>query len=159
MKSSLIIRVAGPDDARAIEDLYRQLVANATVQVLPERLEQLAQDPRTELFVGEREGRICATALLSLCSDAMFGFQPFAVMENVVVDAAVRGAGIGDVLFRSIEAFCLQADCSKILLLSSSEREQAHHFFERSGYVGDSKRGFVKYRRAFQPSNTHTAHY
>jgi hypothetical protein len=37
-------------------------------------------------------------------------------------------------------------DCSKIMLLSSIHRTQAHAFFERAGFKGDSKRGFVKYQ-------------
>ncbi|WP_248767564.1 GNAT family N-acetyltransferase [Pseudomonas sp. MWU12-2345] len=150
LKPALIIRDACPDDAQAIEGLYHQLVTNGAIQVLPERLAQIAQDPHSELFVGELEGRVCATALLLLCSDAMFGFQPFAVVENVLVDVAVRGGGIGDALFRAIEAFCLRTDCSKIMLLSSGEREAAHRFFERAGFVGSTKRGVVEYRRAFR---------
>jgi hypothetical protein len=35
------------------------------------------------------------------------------------------------------------------MLLSSQEREDAHRFFERSGFVGSAKHGFVKYRRNF----------
>ncbi|MGQ5523592.1 hypothetical protein ACUHMQ_10050 [Chitinimonas sp. PSY-7] len=35
------------------------------------------------------------------------------------------------------------------MLLSSTEREDAHRFFEQNAYQGDRKRGFVKYRRSF----------
>ena len=80
----------------------------------------------------------------------MFGSQPFAVIENVVVNEAVRGKGLGEAPLRHIEAFCLAMDCSKIMLLSSIQREQAHRFFERVGFAGSSKRGFVKYRWQFQ---------
>ncbi|MFK4135844.1 GNAT family N-acetyltransferase [Pseudomonas luteola] len=77
----------------------------------------------------------------------MFGFQPFAVVENVIVDEAQRGTGVGRQLIRTIEQRCIDKDCSKIMLLSSAHRIQAHAFFERAGFKGDSKRGFVKYRR------------
>jgi hypothetical protein len=36
------------------------------------------------------------------------------------------------------------------MFLSSAEREQAHRFFERMGFAGALKRGFVKYRRHFR---------
>lgn len=50
---------------------------------------------------------------------------------------------------KEIEDFCYRADCSKIMLLSSSDRIQAHMFFEHVGFIGSSKRGFVKYRSQF----------
>ncbi|HIV72719.1 MAG TPA: hypothetical protein H9903_17415, partial [Candidatus Aquabacterium excrementipullorum] len=46
---------------------------------------------------------------------------------------------------------CGRAQCSKIMLLSSIERTEAHAFFERAGYTGSTKKGFVKYRRQFTP--------
>ncbi|MNR35046.1 hypothetical protein D3C85_1528660 [compost metagenome] len=50
---------------------------------------------------------------------------------------------------REVEAFCAASDCSKIMLLSSVEREDAHRFFERCGFDASIKRGLVKYRRSF----------
>lgn len=146
----LVIRNARPDDAKCIAELYRQLVSNPAITVQPERILAVSGDPNTALFVCELSGEVQATALVSLCADVMFGSQPFAVIENVVVNEAVRGKGLGEALLRHIEAFCLAMDCSKIMLLSSIQREQAHRLFERAGFAGSSKRGFVKYRRQFQ---------
>ncbi|WP_218567949.1 GNAT family N-acetyltransferase [Pseudomonas sp. LTJR-52] len=50
-------------------------------------------------------------------------------------------------MIRAIEQRCIKKDCSKIMLMSSIHRTQAHAFFKRAGFKGDSKRGFVKYRR------------
>jgi GNAT superfamily N-acetyltransferase len=83
----------------------------------------------------------------------MFKALPFAVVENVVVDESARGQGVGTALFQHIESFCIAAECSKIMLLSAVDREDAHRFFERMGFVGSSKRGFVKYRRNFRPGS------
>lgn len=144
------IRPAKPNDSRRIAELYAQLVANPAVNVLPERIAQIADDPNTGLFVCERDGVVVGTALVSLCADAMFGFQPFAIVENIVVNQAHRGAGIGTALLTHIETFCLNRDCSKIMLLSASQRTDAHRFFEQAGFAGNTKRGFVKYRRQLQ---------
>jgi N-acetylglutamate synthase-like GNAT family acetyltransferase len=146
----LIIRNARPDDAARIAELYRQLVSNPAVMVQPERISAISGHPNTALFVCELSGAVQGTALVSLCADVMFGSQPFAVIENVIVDEAVRGQGLGEALLRHIEAFCLASNCSKMMLLSSVQREDAHRFFERAGFAGSSKRGFVKYRRQFQ---------
>lgn len=87
--------------------------------------------------------------MVNICADVMFGQQPFAVVENVVVDAAWRGQDIGARLFSHLEDFCRARECSKIMLLSTAVREDAHRFFARIGYDGQAKLGFVKYRRHF----------
>ncbi|MGY6251932.1 GNAT family N-acetyltransferase [Paraburkholderia caledonica] len=77
------------------------------------------------------------------------GDLTFAVVENLVVDQEGRGNGIGQALLREVERFCLSRNCSKMMLLSSASRVDAHRFFEQVGFHGDRKRGFVKYRSRF----------
>ncbi|HYP30558.1 MAG TPA: hypothetical protein VES00_01715 [Burkholderiaceae bacterium] len=68
---------------------------------------------------------------------------------------AVRRARAGDadavagLYAQLVRCRCCPRDCSKSMLLSAAERLDAHRFFERRGYAGDRKRGFVKYRQAF----------
>jgi len=142
----LVVRRATPGDAPRIAELYFSLTNDPNINVQSARIADLTYDVRTALFVCEYLGEVCATALVSLCADVMYGRQPYAVVENVVVDDALRGMGIGSLLLNHIEAFCLTSDCSKIMLMSSIHRQEAHRFFERSGYTGSKKRGFVKYR-------------
>ena len=143
------VRVAVSTDAAALQSLYRQLVDDDKVNVTESGIQDLAEDTRTRLFVCEFEGVVCATILVSLCVDVMYAGQPFAVIENLVVDQAYRGYGIGQLLLNAVERFCLSRSCSKMMLLSSASRVDAHRFFERVGFRGDLKRGFVKYRHQF----------
>jgi hypothetical protein len=62
--SSLKVRRAVPDDAGSIDALYGQLVGDAARCVLPERIQELAGNPRTALLVAQRDGRVCGTALV-----------------------------------------------------------------------------------------------
>ena len=87
--------------------LYAQLVENPAVNVLPECIEQISADFNTGLFVCERDGSVEGTALASLCADVMFGFQPFAVVENIVVNPAHRGTGLGAAMLQHTVTFCL----------------------------------------------------
>jgi len=138
-----------PDDANRIDALYGQLVGDTARCVLPDRIRELSENPKAALLVAEVDGVVCATVLVSLCDDVMFGRQPFAIVENIVVDAAARNHGVGAGLLREAEAFCAANDCSKIMLLSSMGRTDAHRFFERCGFDGSIKKGLVKYRRSF----------
>jgi hypothetical protein len=44
-----------------------------------------------------------------------------------------------------LEHIARAARCTKLMLLSSQARADAHRFFQRLGFDGERKRGFVKY--------------
>lgn len=139
--TNLKVREASGADAAAIATLYRSLVSSPHINVQEDRLETIAADPNNFIFVCEVAGVVCGTAFLTLCLDAMFGDQPYGVLENVVVAEAWRGKGIGRQLLAHAEEVCRIADCSKIMLLSTAAREAAHRFFEQQGFSAANKRG------------------
>jgi len=143
--SPISLREALAEDAPQVASLYEALTAKPC-SVLPSRIAEIAADARSFLYIAEHEGRVAGTAFLTLCLDPMYGHQPFALVENVVVDAALRGMGIGAALMRHVEICCIRSDCSKIMLLSAAARTDAHRFFGHLGYASDRKVGFVKYR-------------
>lgn len=149
----MIVREANPADALRLTELYNQLVNNPAVKVEPEQIQALHEDKRSKLFVCDYQGNVVGSALVSLCSDVMFRKQPFAVVENVIVDIVAQSQGVGSALFREIEIFCVNTNCSKIMLLSSMQRTDSHVFFEKKGFRGTVKRGFVKYRSAFDSTS------
>ena len=142
-------RKAKPEDANEIARLYGELTTKSPLDVLAERISEISEDPNTYLIVCEENGAILATALLTLCNDVMFKRQPFAVIENVAVNKDFQRKGIGKGLMKHIEAFCLQQDCSKIMLLSGSDNRSARNFYAAMGYNTDAKAGFIKYRTHF----------
>jgi N-acetylglutamate synthase-like GNAT family acetyltransferase len=150
-ESKGVIREAAPNDAVAIESLYRELVADRLILVIPEQVADMAKAKNSFLLVAEVDGKVCGTALLSLCQDAMYRSQPFGVIENLIVTASMRGRGLGRMLLAQIEQLAITHHCTKLMLLSSSARHEAHAFFQRCGFNGETKRAFLKYRRDFMP--------
>lgn len=144
-----IIRRACASDAEVISALYSALNTLSTPSVLPERIAALADSEQTHLLVCDDSGEIIATALVCLCQDVMFDSQPFALVENVVVSADYKREGIGKSMMDYIEAFCLEQDCSKIMLHTSSKNRDARDFYTAMGYDPKAKIGFVKYHRYF----------
>jgi N-acetylglutamate synthase-like GNAT family acetyltransferase len=145
-----LMRKATTEDAAAIQGLYRELVGDAQIRVLPEQIAALAESPTSFLLVAEADGVVCATALLNICADVMYGAQPFGVVENVVVTAGMRGRGLGKRLLDHVEQLAIERDCTKLMLLSSSRRHEAHAFFRSCGFAGEAKQAFVKYRSQFE---------
>ena len=146
MTSPYHIREARLGDVDTLSSLYRQLVDDGSVNIFPDVVSDLRSSPFGFLLVAVDEDRIVGTALLAICQDVMYGTQPFAVIENFLVDRSHRKAGIGSLLMTEIEQICIQQDCSKILLSSSSNRIEAHKFFRKNGFSDQTKVGFVKYR-------------
>ncbi|MBV8483242.1 MAG: GNAT family N-acetyltransferase [Verrucomicrobia bacterium] len=152
MKQSTVqIREAQARDAAAILLLYRQLVRpvapDVEVDVRADRIEQIRSDPHNFLWVLESEKGVVGTAFVTLCLDPMHNRQPYAVLENFVIDEGCRAKGYGAQLMRYAVDFCYRADCSKIMLQSHSSRSQAHAFFEFQGFSAANKKAFIKYRR------------
>lgn len=143
------IRRAQASDAEAIGQLYTQLNTLSIPGVLPERIAAIANSGHTYLLVCDDNGDILATALLCLCQDVMFGNQPFALVENFVVSRDYKREGIGKSMVDYIEAFCLEQNCSKIMLQTSSGNRDARDFYTAMGYDPDVKIGLVKYHRYF----------
>ena len=144
------LRRAGFSDAEAVELLYRELVSDASIRVLPEHVAALAESPSSFLIVGCSSGIVCATALLTICPDVMYQRQPFGLVENLIVAERHRGAGIGRQLMDHIEGIAREHHCTKLMLLSASHRHPAHRFFEAVGFEGSRKLGFVKYASKFR---------
>lgn len=62
------------------------------------------------------------------------GTRPFMLVENVVVAAAHRRAGVGSALLEAAVRLAHQAGCYKVQLLSRTERDTAHAFYESRGF-------------------------
>jgi SAM-dependent methyltransferase/N-acetylglutamate synthase-like GNAT family acetyltransferase len=146
------VRRANAADAEAIAELYRELVPDPDIRVVPESIASLSESSGSFLLVAESAGVVCGTALLTICPDVMYGTQPFGVVENVVVAEGMRGHGIGRTLLTHIEQLARARECSKLMLSSSADREAAHGFFRHCGFASDMKLAFVKYRSRFSLS-------
>ncbi len=136
---------ATKSDAAEIQRLYKQLVDDSKINVTEESLNLISNDKTNFLFVGKITDKVVATAFVVICLDVMYSNQPFALVENIVVDSEYRKYGIGSQLMKFIKDFCKSNLCTKIMLLSSSNRTTAHSFFEKNGYCSDKKKGFVNY--------------
>lgn len=142
----LHIRRARPEDAGSVEALYRELVpGDPNIRVAPEHVAALEHDAHNHLLVAELDGQVCGSAFLTVCLDPMYGFQPYGVLENVIVQSSRRSLGAGRALLVELERLARAARCTKLMLLSTSSRSAAHAFFGRLGFDGERKRGFVKY--------------
>lgn len=69
--------------------------------------------------------------------------KPVGRVTALVVDAPLRGQGIGSALVAAAEEALAQAGCGLLEITSNARRVDAHAFYERLGYERTSLR-FVK---------------
>jgi GNAT superfamily N-acetyltransferase len=141
-----LIREAQVNDCNYLEMLYKVLVPKSkNIKVLPERINQILNDQNNFLFLYDDNGIIEGTIFVTLCLDPMYEFRPYAVVENVIVRPESRNKGIGKNLLEHVEKLCIDRECTKIMLISSNSRTEAHTFFMKNGYNGNISKGFKKY--------------
>ena len=67
----------------------------------------------------------------------------FLAIEDLIVREDLRGGGIGTKLMDTLHQFGKASGCCYAILVSSGFRKQAHHFYEKIGYI-EEVRGFRK---------------
>lgn len=114
------IRVALAEDIPHVVRLVRQLTPDGKEPDYRGAVEKYTRhiqaSPDYYLWVAEHEGRIVGTAMLHLQHKLSYRCGTAAHLEDVVVDAATRGRGIGRRLVEEAIATARRHDCYKIML-------------------------------------------
>lgn len=139
---AIVIRDAVAADVAAIVALLQQLSLDGAAReraaddpVYVDAFRAIDADPRTSLLVAARAGVVVATAQLTILPNLSHGGLPVAQLESVVVDDAVRGAGVGGVLVDECLRRARAAGCFRAQLTSNVARANAHRFWAKHGFA------------------------
>jgi GNAT superfamily N-acetyltransferase len=135
---SVSIRLATRDDVPAVLGLYaasgidapadaRQVVAASW------HWDRLAA-AGARVFLAEHEGRALGTLTLYVLPLLAHGLAPEALVEDVAVDAAAQGRGVGRALMHHAMGIARGHGCYKLALSSNLRREAAHAFYDSLGF-------------------------
>jgi ribosomal protein S18 acetylase RimI-like enzyme len=128
----IVERVTEVDDA-LVAELARLLPQLTTSAPPPSRADLAALvDSGTQLFVVRGEGATLHGALSMAVYVVPSGRK--AVIEDVVVDEAARGRGIGETLVREAQRVAAEAGVRSVELTSRPEREAANRLYQRLGF-------------------------
>ncbi|MFF0866533.1 GNAT family N-acetyltransferase [Nonomuraea sp. NPDC003560] len=141
-----MFREARLDDFEHIVGLYRQLQPDD-----PEVVDgsdaavfrQILASPALRLFVLELDGAVVATTYLNVIPNLTRSASPYAVIENVIVEASRRGTGVGKQIMAATLQAAWEAGCYKAMLMTSSRRPATHAFYRACGFSGDAKHAYV----------------
>jgi len=132
------VRQAVETDLPAILGLYAQPEIDDGSVLSVEDAEQIyrsfAAYPDYRLFVAIDGARVVGSyALLIMDNIGHLGARS-AIIEAVVVDPAVQGAGVGKAMMRHALAEARDKGCYKAALSTNARRERAHAFYESLGF-------------------------
>ena len=124
--------------------LYRHLNpddAELSAAEAQDRWETLKRLPGSEVFVAREDDHLVATCTLIVIPNLTRGGAPYALIENVVTDAAHRRRGYGKAVLLEAIAAAWRADCYKVMLLTGSKEPGTLQFYRDVGFAQD-KTGF-----------------
>ena len=78
------------------------------------------------ILEARRDGKLVGMAFVSILLDAPV---PYAILEDVTVDPALRGGGVGSAIIDWVSDRAKAAGCKRIFLESGLGNHRAHHLF------------------------------
>ncbi|MEY9905132.1 GNAT superfamily N-acetyltransferase [Catenulispora sp. MAP12-49] len=142
----LVFREAGLDDFEHVQRLYRQLNPNGpevTDGSDATAFAAIIDRQGLHLFVLEVDGAVVASTYLNLIPNLTRSAAPYAVIENVVVEKALRGTGLGKRIMADTLQAAWDAGCYKAMLMTGSQRPSTHAFYKACGFDPDAKFAFL----------------
>ena len=126
-----IVKSVTPDLVEAFARLLPQQSPGARHPTAEQLDAVIAPPTNTLLIARDAQGTIVGTLtlILMLTPGATFGF-----VEDVVVDEAARGQGIGEALVRECQRIALEQGASRIELHSGNHRQPAIRLYQRVGF-------------------------
>jgi GNAT superfamily N-acetyltransferase len=141
-----VFRGAGPDDFQDILRLYQQMHPKDPVLRDGSDAAAFAQilgSPGLHLFVLELGGAVVATTYLNIIPNLTRSASPYAVIENVVVEETLRGAGLGKHIMAATLQAAWDAGCYKAMLQTGSRTPATHAFYRACGFSPDAKKAYL----------------
>ena len=138
MTTPFTLRPAAPADLPAIVGLIRELAdfehLSNLVVVTPESLQPhlFGDKPAAEAVVAEVQGSVVAFALFFTNFSTFLG-RPGLYLEDLYVQPAHRGAGLGKALLQHLGALAVERGCGRFEWSVLDWNENAIRFYEKMG--------------------------
>jgi GNAT superfamily N-acetyltransferase len=135
------IRAAEEADLERLVEHYSQLSLDQTredaaqIERYRAAFREIERSSFQHILVADiGEAGIVGSVTLLIVPNLTYTARPFAIIENVIVDTAARGAGVGEALISRAVEIAREAGCYRVSLTSNKRRSEAHKFYERLGF-------------------------
>ena len=139
--SGLLVREAVPADLGAIVALQREDVIrevhedDVPVSAYRSAFDEITDDPRQQLLVGELDGEVVATAQVTWVRRLTYVGGEMGIVESVRVRSDLRGRGLGEQLMRHVLDLARGRGAVRVELTTNAQRTAARRFYDRLGFT------------------------
>lgn len=146
--SAVIVRNADVSDAPELCRLIRELAEyekmSDVCSATPEGIREMMSEPNgLGGIIAEKYGKAVGMAVYSIYRLATFSGKRVFYIEDIFVEEAERGSGIGKMLFDKINKTAKALDCIKIEWKCLGWNSSAQAFYAKQGGVSDD--GWLTY--------------
>ena len=137
---SFSVRAAGPDDLDAVLGLLAQLNPEDVppdTELAAVTWRGILAQPGVQSLVGCLGEVVVACLTLVVVPNLSRGARPYAMIENVVTDAALRGQRVGRRLLDAAVQRAWDAGAYKVMLMTGSKKESTLGFYRAAGFSDD----------------------
>lgn len=140
------LRIAEEADLPALLELYAQFRSTPPCTVDGRILDiwkHILNDANHYVIVGTVSEQIVSSCVLLIVPNLTHDQRPYALIENVITDAAHRRNGYASAVLNDAKEIAKAAHCYKIMLLTGAKQSRTLAFYERAGFNRTDKTGFV----------------
>jgi GNAT superfamily N-acetyltransferase len=139
------VRDARPSDAEGIALLLTELGYPVSAQRLGRRLQVLAGERATRVFVAEAGDELCGVAAIH-SMHMLERDDPTCRLTALIVAPEARGRGVGRALLARAEREARGRGCVQLEVTTAEHRAGAHEFYQRMGFEERPKRYVLELR-------------
>jgi GNAT superfamily N-acetyltransferase len=147
LQSKAVVRKIHKGELSALLELYRYLHEDDAKLVVNADLERLWQrilnDPQLHYLVADMDGKIVSSCTLAIILNLTRGAKPYGLIENVLTHPEFRKQSLGTRVLQAALKLAWEQDCYKVMLLTGRKDPATLRFYERAGFEGGIKTGFI----------------
>lgn len=106
---------------------------------------RILNDPDYHIIVAEEDEKIVSSCVCVIVPNLTHSLRPYALIENVVTDAAYRNRGLASACLARAKEIAIQANCYKLMLMTGSKEQKTLDFYAHAGYSSLDKTAFVQW--------------
>ena len=131
-------------DLGSLLELYQQLDPKdgLSAEACEAAWKEIEKNPDIRYFGAVEDGKVVSTCYAVIIPNLTRGCRGICFIENVVTDREYRNRGLASRVIGMAVDFAKERHCYKVILQSGKARTEAHRFYERTGFDGESKKAF-----------------
>jgi GNAT superfamily N-acetyltransferase len=136
--------IAKKEHLPMILELYKQLIPeeNPIDIIVANNIWEKIENNDIKYFIAMENKKIISSCYLAIIPNLTRNGKSIGFIENVITDEKYRKKGIGKKIMEMAIEYAKENNCYKVVLQSGIKRVEAHSFYEKIGFDGESKKAY-----------------